>query len=219
MKPPRFMRLAIIIAGLAALPIPARAQELGAYLGGGVGGIRDVRRPFGGGITGTLLFHDWIGVRGDAGYYWTLEHRDALSCKASATEAKQCETVHLSSHSHFPLLDAMAMLRARIPGKGIRLEAGAGPSWINVTNEIRTDRDSVWSPRLTSSRMGLSAIAGVLAHPDWGMPVSVEGAYVYHMTRAFGACTNQPNDPVCGQHINFHELRVSLLFAPRYLNR
>lgn len=215
----RWFSLLVIMAGVASAPRAARAQEFGPYVGGGVGGIRDVRRPFGGGVSGTLLFHDWIGLRGDAGYYWTLEHRTTLVCQSSATEAKQCQSVRLSSHSHFPLLDAMALFRAHIPHKGVRFEAGVGPSWIDVTNEIRTDRDSVWSPRLTSSRMGLSAMAGIAAHPDWHIPVTLEGSYVYHMTGQFGACTNQPNDPVCGQHLNFHELRFSLLFAPRYLNR
>lgn len=207
------------MAGLVSLPARAHGQELGVYVGGGVGGIRDVRRPFGGGLTGTLLFHDWIGVRADAGNYWVREHRDALACKESATEAKQCETVHLSSHSQFPLVDALLLLRAGIPGKGVKFEGGIGPSWTRVTNEIRTDRDSVWSPKLTSSRAGLSAMAGIAAHPQWRMPVTIEGSYVYHMTGAFGACTNQPNDPICGQHMNFHELRFSILFAPRYLNR
>ena len=203
------------MAALASSPA-LRAQEIGPYVGGGVGGIRDVRRPFGGGVSGTLLFHDWIGLRGDAGYYWTLDHRLADVCKPGSIEpAANCETVKLSSRSHFPLLDALVLFRAHIPHKGVRFEAGAGPSWVNVTNEIRTDRDSVWSPRLTSSRAGMAVMAGILAHPDWSIPVTLEGSYVYHMTAKFGACLNQPNDPVCNQHLNFHELRFTVLYRPR----
>ena len=207
---------AAAIAALALVPFATTAaQELGGYVGGGVGGIRDVRRPFGGGLSGTLLFHDWIGLRGDAGYYWVIDHRLALACRPGSVEAVNCQTVRLSSHSHFPLLDGMALLRAHIPNKGVRFEIGAGPSWVNVTNEIRTDRDSVWSPSLTSSRAGAAVMAGILAHPNWAIPVTLEGSYVYHMTAKFGACTNQPNDPICGQHLNFHELRFSLLYRPR----
>jgi len=201
---------ALVVAPLAI----GRAQEVGAYVGGGVGGIRDVRRPFGGGLTGTLLFHDWIGIRGDVGYYWTLEHRTALSCEDGVFEP-QCQQVELSSHSHFPLLDALAVLRMHIPHKGVRLEIGAGPTWVNVTNEIRTDRDSIWSPKLTSSRAGGAVMAGIVAHPNWRIPVTLEGSYVYHMTARFGACTDQPNDPICNQHLHFHELRFSLLYRPR----
>jgi hypothetical protein len=209
-------RTIVFIAVLGCAPVAAvAAQELGAYVGGGVGGIRDVRRPFGGGVSGTLLFHDWIGLRADAGYYWVREHRTALACKRGAVEAVQCSSVRLTSRSTFPQLDAMALLRAHIPGKGVRFEVGAGPSWVNVTNEIRTSTDSVWSPRLTSSRAGMTLMAGMLAHPGWGIPLTLETSYVYHMTAKFGACTNQPNDPICGQHLNFHELRFTLLYRPR----
>src|SRR4051812_13458720 len=86
-----------LAVALATMPnAAARAQELGVYAGGGVGGIRDVRRPFGGGITGTLLFHDWIGVRADAGQYWTLEHRMGLACKQGTVEPARCTSVRLS---------------------------------------------------------------------------------------------------------------------------
>lgn len=209
------LRLSLAVL-LAAAPITiASGQELGVYAGGGVGGIRDVRRPFGGGITGTLLFHDWIGLRADAGKYWTLEHRMGLDCQGGAAEPVRCKSVRLSSHSSFPLFDGMALLRAHIPGKGIRFEVGAGPSWVSVTNEIRTNSDSIWSAKRTSSRAGANLLAGVLAHPQWKIPLTFEGSYVYHMTGAFGACTNLPNDPICGQHLNFHELRFSLLYRPR----
>jgi hypothetical protein len=56
---------------------------------------------------------------------------------------------------------------------------------------------------------------GVLVHPPWSLPLEIEGSYAYHMTSAFGACTNKPNDPLCGQHLNFHELRASLVYRPR----
>src|ERR1043165_1194713 len=147
----------IAAAALASAPLTPlsslTAQELGVYAGGGVGGIRDVRRPFGGGFTGTLLFHDWIGLRADAGNYWSLEHRTALACRPGTLEPR-CESVKLSSHSSFPLVDGMVLLRAHIRDKGVRFEVGAGPSWVNVTNEIRTSTDSIWSPKLTSSRAG-----------------------------------------------------------------
>jgi hypothetical protein len=113
----------------------------------------------------------------------------------------------------------MALLRAHIPGKGVRFELGAGPSWVDVTNEIRTNTDSVWSPRLTSSRVGANFLADILAHPQWSIPVTLEGSYVYHMTAKFGACTNQPNDPICNQHLNFHEVRFTVLYRPRALSR
>jgi hypothetical protein len=215
----RLIKLATMAALVCAPLAQAAAQELGVYAGGGVGGIRDVRRPFGGGVSATLLFHDWIGLRGDAGYYWTLEHRNALACKPGAVEAVECTSVRLASHSHFPALDAMALLRAHIPGKGVRFELGAGPSWVDVTNEIRTNTDSVWSPRLTSSRVGANFLADILAHPQWSIPVTLEGSYVYHMTAKFGACTNQPNDPICNQHLNFHEVRFTVLYRPRALSR
>src|SRR3954454_13950890 len=112
-------RLGVLLAAalvVSAAP-PAPAQEIGPYVGGGVGGIRDVRRPFGGGVTGTLLFHDWIGVRGDAGYFWTLEHRQGLYCVPLVNEAgSRCSINTLASHSHFPLVDALAVVRAHIPG-------------------------------------------------------------------------------------------------------
>src|ERR1051326_8090241 len=89
---------------LAATPlVSGRAQEIGAYVGGGVGGIRDVRRPFGGGASATVFFNDWLGIRGDAGYYWTLEHRIAPVCRPGAVEPVNCSSVRLASHSHFPL--------------------------------------------------------------------------------------------------------------------
>jgi opacity protein-like surface antigen len=216
MRPsPSAFRRAILVAALAIVPGAAAAgQEIGPYVGGGVGGIRDVRRPFGGGISGTLLFHDWIGVRADAGYYWTLEHRTALTC-TQGLEGPICSAVELSSHSHFPLLDGLLLLRLHVPHKGVRLEVGAGPSWVNVTNEIHTETDSVWSPRLTSSRAGAAVMAGIAAKPQWRVPITLEGSYVYHMTARFGACTNEPNDPICGQHLNFHELRFSALYRFR----
>jgi hypothetical protein len=62
-------------------------------------------------------------------------------------------------------------------------------------------------------------MAGIVAHPQWRTPVTFEANYVYHMTGRFGACTNQPNDPICNQHLNFHELRFALLWAPRYAAR
>jgi hypothetical protein len=209
--------------GIATItPTAARTQELGAYVGGGVGGIRDVRRPFGGGLEGTWLFHDWIGVRADAGWYWTLEHRTTLECTRGAGEAIVCTSVELSSHSHFPQFDGLLMLRGHIPGKGIRIEGGVGPTWINVTNEIRTSKDSVYSPQLSSSAAGLMLMAGVLFHPPWQAPIDFETAYAYHMTGRFGACSTittptgvvvaRPNDPLCNQRLNFHELRLSLFY-------
>jgi len=215
-----FLGGAAFAALLCAPLASARAQELGPYIGGGVGGIRDVRRPFGAGLSGTLLFHDWIGFRADAGYYWTLEHRSALVCRPGVGEAAICNSEQLSSRSHFPLLDAMVLLRAHIPGKGVRFEVGAGPSWIDVTNEIRTDRDSVYSPSISSSRAGLAVMAGVLGHPQWSLPVTFEGTYVYHMTGRFGACLDRPgsNDPLCNQHLNFHELRLAVLYRPRIVD-
>src|SRR3982751_5561831 len=110
------MRLALA-AGLAMTPIiTAAAQELGVYAGGGVGGIRDVRRPFGGGISGTLMFHDWLGVHADFGEYWVKEHRTTPLCHPGL-EGPICSAAVLSSRSQFPLVDAAAMLRAHIPGK------------------------------------------------------------------------------------------------------
>src|SRR3954453_22040298 len=112
------VRFTLLVAALAASPLTtSAAQEVGAFVGGGVGGIRDVRRPFGGGVTGTLLFHDWIGVRGDAAYFWTLEHRQGLSCVPLVNEGgSRCSMNPLGSHSHFPLVDALAVVRAHIPG-------------------------------------------------------------------------------------------------------
>lgn len=208
--------LAAAMAALViSLPRPAAAQEVGAYVGGGVGGIRDVRRPIGGGGEATFLFHDWIGLRAEAGYYVTLEHRIALNCKGGAAEPVVCTSYQLSSRSRFPQLDGMLMLRGHLPGKGIRVEAGIGPTWINVSNEIRTQTDSIYSPRLTSSATGLMFMGGVLAHPPWKAPIEFEGAYAYHMTGKFGACTNLPNDPLCNQELHFHELRFSLFYRPR----
>jgi hypothetical protein len=205
-------------AGLAAIAPHAWGQEIGAYVGGGVGGIRDVRRPLGGGLSVTALFHDWIGIRGDAGYYWVFDHRLAVECQRGAVESR-CSTLKLTSRSHFPMLGALAVVRGRVPHKGFLFEAGAGPAWVNVTNEIRTSSDSVYSPRLTSSRAGAVVMLGAAAHPNWTIPLTFEGSYVYHMTAAFGACTNQPNDPICGQHLNFHELRFTALLSPRYRHR
>jgi hypothetical protein len=210
----RFRGLGVIVAFVIAPLAVGSAQEIGVFTGGGVGGIRDVRRPLGGGLQTTFLFHDWIGVRADAGYYWTLEHRTTLACRPGAAEPVICTSVNLSSRSRFPQIDAMALVRGHIPGKGIRLELGAGPGYMNVTNEIRTDRDSIYSPELSSSATGLVLLAGLLGHPPWKAPLDFEGAYVYHMTGAFGACTNQPNDPLCNQHLNFHELRFTLFYRP-----
>jgi hypothetical protein len=132
--------------------------------------------------------------------------------------SRWCAPERLSSHSHFPLLDALVLLRAHIPHKGVRFEAGAGPSWVDVTNKITTDRGTVYSPSSRSSRAGLAVMAGVLAHPQWRVPVTFEGSYVYHMTARFGACTNEPNDPLCNQHFNFHELRFTILYRPRVVD-
>lgn len=215
-----FPRAAYAVALITALAAPpfAAAQEIGPYIGGGVGGVRDVRRPFGAGISGTLLFHDWIGLRGDAGYYWTIDHRVQPLCQPGTGEPVVCTQERLSSHSHFPLLDGLVLLRAHIPHKGVRLEVGAGPSWVDVTNKITTDRGTVFSPSLRSSRAGLAVMAGLLAHPQWKLPLTFEGSYVYHMTARFGACTNEPNDPLCNQHFNFHELRFTFLYRPRVIN-
>ena len=202
---------------LSSISLPraaVSAQEVGAYVGGGVGGIRDVRRPIGGGIRAAMFIHDWLGVRVNAGHYWTVEHRKALECRPGVLEPI-CNTIQLSSHSHFPQLEALAVVRGHIPGKGIRVEFGVGPTWLNVTNEIQAERDSMYSPRLSSSAAGGMVFGGVLVHPPWSLPLEFEGAYAYHMTSAFGACTNQPNDPLCGQHLNFHELRASLVYRPR----
>jgi hypothetical protein len=56
---------------------------------------------------------------------------------------------------------------------------------------------------------------GLLVHPPWSLPLELEGAYAYHKTGAFGACTSQPNDPLCAQRLHFHELRATLFFRPR----
>jgi len=200
----------VLASGLSA---PARSQEIGVYGAAGVGGFRDVRRPFGGGLEATWLFHDWIGIRADAGWYWTLEHRTTPICQGGAGEAIVCTSTQLASHSHFPQLDGMLLFRAHIPGKGVRLEGGIGPTWINATNEIRTEKDSVFSPSLSSSAAGLMMMVGVLAHPSWKLPVDLEGAYAYHMTGRFGACTTgSSTDPLCDRSLNFHELRLSLFY-------
>ena len=191
------------------------AQEFGVYTGGGVGGIRDVRRPFGGGAEATFLFHDWVGLRADAGYYWTLEHRLTVDCTRGAGEPVVWGSDRLASRSHFPQLEGLLMLRGHIPGKGVRVEAGVGPTWLNVTNQIRTQRDSVYSPGLTSSATGVMFMGGVLVHPPWNAPIEFEGVYAYHMTGRFEACTNLPNDPLCNQRLHFHELRLSLFYRPR----
>lgn len=211
-------RAALALALTTTAAVPVAAQEIGPYIGGGVGGVRDVRRPFGGGLSGTLLFHDWIGLRGDAGYYWTLDHRIAPVCQRGAGEPVVCTQERISSHSNFPLLDGMVLLRAHIPHKGVRFEAGAGPSWVDVTNEIKAADGTIYSPQLRSSRAGLAVMAGILAHPNWSIPLTLEGSYVYHMTGKFGACTDEPNDPLCNQHLNFHELRFTLLYRPRVID-
>ena len=210
------LRLLVLAAALAVPPVhSAFGQELGVYAGGGVGGIRDVRRPFGAGVQATFMFHDWIGLRGAAGYYETLEHRSAVDCRRGVGEAVVCTNNQLASRSHFPQLDALLMLRGHIPGKGIRVEAGVGPTWLDVTNEIRAERDSVYSPKLSSSAVGVMFVGGMLVHPPWRFPLELEGLYAYHMTGQFGACTGQPNDPICNQRLHFHELRVSVFYRPR----
>jgi|SRR5579884_1538072 len=211
-------RVTLLIAAAFALVVSparrARSQEIGPYVGGGVGGIRDVRRPFGGGLSATLLLHDWIGVRGDAGYYWTLEHRIGCFAVRNVGEAgSHCGSTQLASNSHFPLLDGMAVLRAHIPGKGVRFEVGAGPAWVDVHTRIRSTADTTLQTSVSSSRAGAVLMAGMLAHPDWRIPLTLEGMYVYHNNAAFGACDpSRLNDPLCGQHLNFHELRFSLLY-------
>jgi len=210
----RFAFILVMSSGLLADATSLPAQEIGVYVGGGVGGIRDVRRPFGGGVHASIFVRDWIGVRADVGHYWTLEHRKALQCRIGVLEPI-CTANDLSSHSRFPQIDALAVLRGHIPGKGIRVELGAGPTWVDVTNEIHAERDSVYSPRLSSSAAGAMVFVGLLGHPPWSLPVELEGAYAYHMTSAFGACTGRPNDPLCSQHLNFHELRVSLVYRSR----
>ena len=217
MPTPRGVIPALALA-IALLPVAQHrvgAQEIGIYAGGGVGGIRDVRRPFGGGVEATYLFHDWIGLRGDAGFYGTLEHRNFLQCHRGAGEATICNTLRLSSRSHFPQLEGLLMLRGHLPGKGVRVEAGVGPTWQGITNEIRTESDSVFSPSVSSSAAGVMFMGGVLAHPPWRFPLELEGIYAYHMTSKLGGCTGQPNDPICDQHLHFHELRVSLFYRPR----
>jgi hypothetical protein len=203
-------------AALSAAPFGAlRAQEIGVYAGGGVGGIRDVRRPFGGGGEATFLFHDWIGLRGNAGYYWTLEHRLTSDCHRGSGEAIICTSNRLASRSNFPQLEGLLIVRGHIPGKGIRVEAGVGPTWLRVSNEIRAQNDTIYSPRLTSSAVGAAFFGGVLIHPPWSLPLELEPAYVYHMTGRFGACTGKQNDPLCDQRLHFHELRLSLFYRPR----
>lgn len=211
-------RISLLIAITALSLVPfrlVRAQEIGVFAGGGVGGIRDVRRPFGGGVEGTFLFHDWIGLRANAGFYGTLEHRNAVDCHRGAGEAVICTNTRLASRSHFPQVDGLFMLRGHLPGKGIRVEAGVGPTWLRVTNEIRTQADSVYSASLSSSAAGAMFVGGILAHPPWRFPLEFEGMYAYHMTGAFGACTGRPNDPLCDQRLHFHELRFSLFYRPR----
>jgi opacity protein-like surface antigen len=208
-------RLGFILAAVA-LAMPARAarsQEIGPFIGGGVGGIPDVRRPLGVGLTGLFLFHDWIGVRGDAGYYWTLEHRNGCFAVRDAAEAgSHCVSAKLASDSHFPLLDAVAVLRAHIPGKGVRYEVGAGPSWVNVTNHIRATDNPQVSEVTSSARAGYVAMVGILARPQWRIPVTVEGQYAYHNTAKFGGTCSGLNDPLCDQQLSFHELRLALLY-------
>lgn len=205
--------LVVALAALGALVRPAVAQEIGTFVGGGVGGMRDVRRPFGGGATGTLLFRDWIGIRGTAAYYWTLEHRLAPICHRGDAEAVVCTSTQLASHSHFPQFDGLLMLRGSLPGRGIGVELGAGPTWLDVTNEIRTDHDSVYSARRSSSAAGLLVSAGLFARPDWRrLPVTFEATYAYHRTGKFAACTTTDFDPLCNQNLNFHELRFGVLY-------
>jgi hypothetical protein len=211
-------RIIVTAAAFVSAPLLASAQEFGVYAGAGVGGIRDVRRPFGGGLS-AALFRDWIGVRGDLGQYWTVEHRLGLVCVGSNVETKTCTSTRLSSHSQFPMIDGALMVRGRIPGKGIRFEGGAGPSWVRVTNEIRTEKDDPYSPRLTSSRSGFVLLAGVMGTPQWRVPISVELLYAYHKTGAFGSCTNEPNDPICGQRLHFHETRLAVLYRPKVVRR
>jgi len=203
----------VAFAAVGAFVRPAPAQEIGSFVGGGVGGMRDVRRPFGGGVAGTWLFHDWIGVRGAAAYYWTLEHRLAPICHRGDAEAVVCTSTQLASHSHFPQLDGLLMVRGTLPGKGVGIEAGVGPTWLNVTNEIRTDRDSVFSAKRSSSAAGLLFSAGLFARPDWRrLPITFEAAYAYHKTAKFAACQNVDFDPLCNQNLNFHELRFGAMY-------
>jgi hypothetical protein len=206
-----------LAAALMMIAPAARAQEIGIYGAAGLGGFRDVRRPFGGGLEATWLFHDWIGIRADAGWYWTLEHRAGLVCKGGAAEPVVCTSEQLSSHSHFPQLDGLLLLRGHIPGKGIRIEGGIGPTWVNVTNEIKTEKDSVFSPSISSSAAGLIMMAGVLAHPSWKAPIDLEAAYAYHMTSRFSGCSVDPVNggtinPLCNNNLNFHELRLSVFY-------
>lgn len=213
MESMRVLIRASILVALGVSAPSARAQEIGVYGAAGVGGFRDVRRPFGGGLEATWLFHDWIGVRADAGWYWTLEHRLTPICSAGTGEPGVCTSQELSSHSHFPQVDGLLWLRAHVPGKGIRIEGGVGPTWVNVTNEIKTEKDSVFSPSISSSAAGLMLMAGVLAHPPWKAPVDLEAAYAYHMTSRFGACTTRSTtDPLCDRTLNFHELRLSVFY-------
>ncbi len=198
---------------LAACAPAATAQELGPFVGGGVGGIRDVRRPFGGGATATMLFGDWIGVRGTAAYYWTLEHRLAPICHRGDAEAVVCTSTQLASRSWFPQLDGLLMLRGALPGRSFGVEVGAGPTWLNVTNEIRTDRDSIFSAQRSSSAAGVLLSGGVFARPGWRrLPVTLEATYAYHRTGKFGACASSDFDPLCNQNLNFHELRFGVLY-------
>jgi len=212
MKRDSRMLMAVLVM-LAASATQAMTQEIGPFVGGGVGGIRDVRRPFGGGATGTLLFRDWIGVRGTAAYYWTLEHRLAPICHRGDAEAVVCTSTQLASRSHFPQLDGLLMVRGSLPGRGVGVELGAGPTWLNVTNEIRTDRDSIFSSRRSSSAAGVLLSGGLFARPDWRrFPVTLEATYAYHRTAKFGACTTTDFDPLCNQNLNFHELRFGVLY-------
>jgi opacity protein-like surface antigen len=207
----RTLIAALVTFAAGLRPVPA--QEVGTFVGGGVGGIRDVRRPFGGGVTGTLMFHDWIGVRGSAAYYWTLEHRLAPICHHGDAEPVVCTSTRLASHSHFPQLDGLLMVRGSLPGRGVGLELGAGPTWVNVTNEIRTDRDSVYSSRRSSSAAGFIASGGVFARPNWRrLPVTFEATYAYHGTAKFAACAGDDVDPLCNRNLNFHELRFGVLY-------
>jgi hypothetical protein len=193
----------------------AAAQEIGIFSAAGLGGLRDVRRPFGGGVSGTMLYRDQIGVRLDAGWYVAREHRNSLDCVAGVAEPLNCKSMRLLSKSSYPLLDAALVVRHHIPRKGVRIELGGGPTNVAITNEIVTDRDSVYSPRVRSSANGYVLLGAVLVHPQWPLPVSLEGMYAYHKTSELGGCLGRTNEPLCSQRFHLHEMRVSLFYRPR----
>jgi len=204
---------AVLLSGLTSAS--AQSQELGVFASGGVGGLRDVRRPVGAGVSGAWFFTDQIGLRVDAARSWAREHRTTLACRPGSGEPVICESVELLSKSSYPLVDAALVVRQRVPATGVQFELGAGPTNVAITNEIVTTRDSVYSPRVRSSANGYFLLAGMLIQPKWKLPISFHGMYAYHKTSELDGCVGRLNEPLCSQRFHLHELRLSAVAALR----